>query len=311
MEDIYEWGLQVIRSIQTIRCAPLDVLGLFIHVVFNSPVYIALILFYAFCLDYRKARRMSVSLFLSLSVTCGIKNRLCVPRPYTRDPSVGLATESSWSTPSGHSASAAAVFPVMGVIEKKWKRWVRIVLAVAVPLFIGVSRCYVGVHYPTDVLSGLCLGYMVALFVILFLDQIEARLSGLRSSFRVLIAALITYLLLQLDNVDSSMTGGFFGLELGCILLSQKGGFDASKGTVKQKLLRFLLGAAITLVPYFVMKLAFPSEGELRALFRFIRYGATCFIGMYVSPLAFIKLGLGESESVSAEAAGTVDGASE
>ncbi|MBQ0167057.1 MAG: phosphatase PAP2 family protein [Treponema sp.] len=307
MEDIYEWGLQVIRAIQTIRCAPLDVLGKFIHVVFNSPIYIVILLFYAFCVDYRKARKMGFSLLFTQALVTGIKNRLCVPRPYTRDPSVGLATESSWSTPSGHSAGAAAVFPVMGVVEKKWKRWVRIVVAAVVPLFIGVSRCYVGVHYPTDVLSGLCLGYMVALFVVLFLDQIDVKLSGLRTSYRILIAALVTYLLLLLDNVDSSMTGGFFGLELGCILLEKQGGFDASKGTIKQKVLRFLLGAAITLVPYLLMKLFFPSEGELRALFRFIRYLVTCFMALYVSPLVFIKLGLGES----AKASSVPEGAAE
>lgn len=310
MEDIYEWGLQVIRAIQTIRCAPLDVLGKFIHVVFNSPVYIAILIFYAFCIDMKKARKMGVSLLFTQALVTGIKNRLCVPRPYTRDPSVGLATESSWSTPSGHSAGAAAVFPVMGAVEKKWKRWVRIVVAAVMPLFIGVSRCYVGVHYPTDVLSGLCLGYMVALFVVLFFDQIDAKLSGLRTSFRVLIVALITYALLLLDNMDSSMTGGFFGLELGCILLSQKGGFDASKGTVKQKLLRFLLGAVIALLPYLLMKIFFPSSGELRTLFRFVRYAVTCFLAMYVAPLVIIKLGLGVPESNPAERTGA-DGAAE
>lgn len=308
MEDMYEWGLQVIRAIQTIRCAPLDMLGKFIHVVFNSPVYIVILLFYAFCIDMKKARKMGISILFTQALVTGIKNRLCVPRPYTRDPSVALATEDSWSTPSGHSAGAASVFPVMAAVEKKWKRWVRIVVAVAVPLLIGVSRCYVGVHYPTDVLSGLCLGYMTALFAVLFLDQIDAKVSGLRTSFRVLIVALITYALLLLDNVDSSMTGGFFGLKFGCILLSKKGGFNATQGTVKQKLLRFLLGAAIAMVPYLLMKIFFPSSGELRALFRFVRYAVTCVLAMYVAPLVFVKCGLGVPETaVTAPSEGTAE----
>lgn len=297
MEEVYEWGLQVIRAIQTARCAPLDVLAKFIHVVFNSPIYIALILIYSFCFNMKTARKIGVSLFFSHSLISGIKDRLCVPRPYTRDPSVGLAHEESWSTPSGHATTCSAVLPVIAKSQKNWKKWVRIVIAVVLPLIIGVSRCYLGVHYPTDVLAGWALGFMVSLFVILFFDQIDAKLSGLRASIRILIVAVITFFLLRFDNMDSSMTGGFFGLELGYILLSQKGGFNAAKGTWKQKLLRLLIGTAFSMGFYLLGKLFFPSSGEFRAMFRFIRYGGTAFLCMYVAPLVVIKLGLGEHES--------------
>ena len=70
---------------------------------------------------------------------------------------------SSASFPSGHSLMAAvtwltlAVIVARGVEERRLKLYV-IALAVLVTLSVGVSRVYLGVHWPTDVLAGWCLG---------------------------------------------------------------------------------------------------------------------------------------------------------
>jgi undecaprenyl-diphosphatase len=67
------------------------------------------------------------------------------------------------SFPSGHAMLSAVVYLTLGGLLSRVERPRRIkiyVLSVAVilTLLIGVSRVYLGVHWPTDVLAGWCAG---------------------------------------------------------------------------------------------------------------------------------------------------------
>lgn len=71
-----------------------------------------------------------------------------------------LAVETSLSFPSGHASNAAAVFLAIGWVLVRDGMRARIVwpVAVALILLVGVSRVVLGVHWPSDVLAGWCVG---------------------------------------------------------------------------------------------------------------------------------------------------------
>jgi undecaprenyl-diphosphatase len=74
-----------------------------------------------------------------------------------------LVEATSGSFPSGHSASAAAVFLTLAALiaSRTSDRGVRRYLffvATTLALLVGASRVYLGVHYPTDVVGGLAFG---------------------------------------------------------------------------------------------------------------------------------------------------------
>lgn len=75
---------------------------------------------------------------------------------------------SGMSFPSGHSLLAAAIYPTLGMIiataleARRLKAFV-FATAVVLALVIGLSRVYLGVHYPTDVIGGWILGIAWAL----------------------------------------------------------------------------------------------------------------------------------------------------
>jgi undecaprenyl-diphosphatase len=67
------------------------------------------------------------------------------------------------SFPSGHTAAAVAFYGTVAVIvlwhtRRTWLRWLVVALAFLIPLAVGASRLYRGMHFPTDVLAGLLLG---------------------------------------------------------------------------------------------------------------------------------------------------------
>ncbi len=87
------------------------------------------------------------------------------PRPAVVPP---LAIVGSTSFPSGHSMIAAVVYLTLGaLLARTTTRWRLRLYYVGVALFlsavIGLSRLYLGVHYPTDVLAGWCAGMAWAL----------------------------------------------------------------------------------------------------------------------------------------------------
>lgn len=102
------------------------------------------------------------ALFVSLA-NKGIKAIVMRPRP---DQAMFLIEQGGWSFPSGHAITSMFFFGMLiWLIRRnvKNRRLANIltVLFVIPMVLIGVSRVYLGVHYPTDVLAGWCLGLLV------------------------------------------------------------------------------------------------------------------------------------------------------
>jgi undecaprenyl-diphosphatase len=81
-----------------------------------------------------------------------------------------LIAVSGFSYPSGHSVSTSALYLTIAIIAGRYVQHsgarTAIFLAVsAVLIMVGASRVYLGVHYATDVVSGISLGAAWALLL--------------------------------------------------------------------------------------------------------------------------------------------------
>jgi undecaprenyl-diphosphatase len=110
--------------------------------------------------------RRSLSLLLVLAVSLGtllsntLKFILARPRP---DLVAHVVQVHTMSFPSGHAMLSAVTYLTIGALLAHDQSSFRIkiyILSVAVflSLMVGISRVYLGVHYPTDVLAGWAVG---------------------------------------------------------------------------------------------------------------------------------------------------------
>jgi undecaprenyl-diphosphatase len=100
-----------------------------------------------------------------------------------------LTAPVSSSFPSGHAMSSAIVYFTVAYLiarleKRRWMRAVTIIASLLIVLLISVSRLYLGVHYPSDVVAGVVIGLAWAGFCLAGLEAV--RVFGLRFRPRVL-----------------------------------------------------------------------------------------------------------------------------
>ncbi len=142
--------------------------------VLGSPIaYLFFIAALFWCCDVRLGLHAALLLGLSAGVNGALKMAFHTPRPSWIDRGVtALAAESTYSLPSAHAQLAAGFWGLIAVSLRQ--RWVQ-VGCVLLTLLIGVSRVYLGVHSPLDVVAG----WVVGLAVLAAFLAAEARFGPL------------------------------------------------------------------------------------------------------------------------------------
>lgn len=107
-----------------------------------------------------------------------LKVSFCSYRPWIRDPRIlpygnSMSTATGYSFPSGHSMNAATVYGG-GMLRRDFPRVLRITLGLLVAL-VAISRLYLGVHTPQDVLVGAAAGILVMALTLRLMRWVEAH----------------------------------------------------------------------------------------------------------------------------------------
>ncbi|MFQ5923481.1 MAG: phosphatase PAP2 family protein, partial [Anaerolineales bacterium] len=291
MDPILEWGIEVIVAIQTVRSPALDVFFRGVTFLGNAEFYLLLAPIVIWCVNYKLGARLGILLLLSSYINQALKDTLMQPRPCEPRPEVCIDQAEGYGLPSGHSQTAIVFWGAIAHWVGTVRAWAGATLLM---LLIGLSRIYLGVHFPTDVLAGWAIGIVILGAYLVFGKRIETWLGGLSLPIQILLALSLPPLLLaiQPNDVMVQVIGAFAGIAVGVALGVRYLDFDAG-GLLWKRAARFLLGVAVVAAIFFGLRVIFPGEGEsLYAVFRFVRYG---LVGLWISlgaPWFFLRLGL-------------------
>ena len=108
-----------------------------------------------------------------------LKLTACVYRPWIREPSIkpperALTHATGYSFPSGHTQLSVSFFGAVAAHTWKEKKGLT-ALCVIMVFLTGLSRCYLGVHTPQDVLVSMVVGTLLVRILYPVFEKIQRR----------------------------------------------------------------------------------------------------------------------------------------
>lgn len=252
---------------------------------------VAIAVFIYWNINRKKGFVIAMSLINALTAMGIIKAVVRFPRPWIimEDiETIRLQTATGYSFPSGHTTGAASTFTSIAVTFRK--RWLSIVCAVMITL-TGLSRIYLCVHWPQDVIGGILIGCGLSF---LLAGPFGRLYDNKEKSIRItLILGIITAvlfivisILLSVDKIDAmafedlNITfSTYSGLAFGYALERKVFDFKAEEGSRKIKVLRYVIGLALMAGILFGMKELFIALGIYNPVTRAFRYFMVGFWG--------------------------------
>ncbi len=124
----------------------------------------------------RKQKDKSILVGSTLVVSTIINNVIKVIIKRGRPEVVALAVEKSFSYPSGHMMASVTFYGILFylVLKSDLKKGIKIpleILLFILPILIGLSRIYLGVHYPSDVVGALLMSTSIVLVTTIIIDK--------------------------------------------------------------------------------------------------------------------------------------------
>lgn len=322
MEALQQFGISLIQALQTLSPS-LDGVMYFFTFLGRAEFYLMIAPFIYWAMDKQVGMRALILLLATDVITSSFKLLFHQPRPYWLGGVQELSQEASYGIPSSHASDSLAVGGYLAYRAKK--NWFRIVISVII-FFIGVSRLYLGVHFPHDVLFGWLIGASMLWIAIKWSDRIAAWAKSKSLSAQVgigfvlslaiiLLAIIIRAIISGTPDPDSwsrfstearsithsfTLAGTLFGSITGYALMRQIAPFLPAE-TWGKRVLSYVIGLIVLILLYEGLDVAFSAvtadETILGYALRYVRYSLLTLWVTFGAPWLFLRASLAKPES--------------
>lgn len=268
-------GYEIIALVQSAQGPVMDWIALGASFLGHEVFFIMFVPIYYWCVDKRNGIRLALVFLFSTYLNGLAKEVFKIPRP---DPSwVRVLWPSSgggYSFPSGHAQNAMIFWGWLGR-RMPWRKvpW----LLASLVLTISLSRIYLGLHFPQDVLGGWLLGGILLALLVTIDRRISKEPKGWEGRLLPWSGVVLPFFMLFLSNSQfhPMVSGAILGFTLGYIAESRWVGFSTG-GPLGYQASKLALGGGVGGLLAALLRLTVPKtpEGE------FFHYG---ILGLWVS----------------------------
>lgn len=283
-------GIDILHWFQSLRTPSLDQLMLLITDLHSETFYIVLLPLLFWLVDKRAARHLAAAFALGLFANELLKQLFDTQRPFHSHPELNPPKHAVETAPGGAFPSGHAMNPLTfwGLVAWTWRRkWLTAAVAVVVFL-IGISRLYLGVHWPLDILGGWAFGAIGLWFFIRTARfwRGEGQGFGLQLIVAILfplVALLLAILFVSPDAMHNvlPMAGAYMGMGVGFALEERYVDFDPRAGSVLTQVLKVALGFGLIMAIRVGVKAALGDSDPVTL----IRYFLMGLSATYLLPL--------------------------
>lgn len=287
--------VSILQLFQSIRNPMLNVLFLMLTISAEVPVIVLFIALMYWCINKKCGQKLLFLMIGNIALNTGIKEFVKAPRPIGTNglQAMRVETATGYSFPSGHTQSATTFWVgLMTIFKKNWLY----ILGTIMFISIGISRLYLGVHWPIDVLFGWIFGITFTLILGAIFDIVDSN-----KKYYILLVLLIPFVLVAflLNSVKYvKMLGLFTGFIIGYILEdkfvkfntinknNKKVSFSNKKSSnnyLLNNVCRFFIGIITLGLVYIILKYIMPSN----IIFDYIRYTLIVFHAVCIVPILF------------------------
>ena len=242
-------GLEVVRWFQTFRFELLDYIAMILDFANDGLFFVVVIGAIYWVYDKHLGIRMLFALIIIGLVTLFFKEILARPRPYELIDSgvFPLVLESTYGIPSGHASITLVVWGYFALWMRK--RAITIIVIIYV-ILMGLSRMYLGVHFPQDVIAGWLLGLVVLWAFATYAERVGRwwHTQSLRVQLGLPIAIGILSMLFFFGSIDGlTLAGLLIGVGTAVVIENHSVNFSHKEG-FKLRLVQFVIGATLALI---------------------------------------------------------------
>ena len=272
--------MDLIVALQSAASPALDRFMMLVTNLGSEQVYVAILVIAFVGLSARNGRSLAIYFLAGVYLMELLKLLFDAPRPFQLDPSVlrssaAADTAAGASFPSGHALSAMLLWALAASYVRR--TWFSVLAALIVGL-VAVSRLYLGVHFPLDVVVGLALGLAFA-FAGRALDRVKWNLS------LPAVAALGVFVPLVLHLVLPTANSGLYMGALAAFVVGPELVRHSTDGPLVGRLVLIVIGLALVFAALMGSSVAIPDAIRHSPVGAFVRYLLIGAVGAVLVPL--------------------------